>query len=238
MRFAVIGDVHSNIFALDSVLKDIENKQVDFIISTGDLVGYMPFPNEVIEKIRASRILVIQGNHDKVIAQAAEVSDELIRNMSDVEVQKSASAAFTNWVITKENRAYLRNLPRQLRISSGRLKVLLVHGSPRMIGEYLYEDIEKLTELSKEVEEDIIICGHTHKPYHQIIDNKHFINAGSVGKPKHGSSQATYVIVTIEGDTVKSDIIEVNYEIESIIEAIKANPMIADELIPMLKRGL
>ncbi len=238
MRFAVIGDVHSNIFALESVLENIKSKKVDFVVSTGDLVGYLPFPNEVIELIKENRILVVQGNHDRAIAGAEAVSDEKIHPMTNVEVQKSASAAFTNWMITHENRAYLRTLPKQLRISSGYFTALVVHGSPRAIGEYLYEDIEKLTELAGEIDEDIIICGHTHVPYYRSINNKHFINSGSVGKPKHGDPRATYVIVTIEDYNVKNEIVKVSYNTESIINTIKENRMISHELIPMLKKGL
>lgn len=70
MRFAVIGDIHSNIYALESVIEDIREKKVDFIVSTGDLVGYLPFPNEVIELIRKERVVAIQGNHDQAIARA------------------------------------------------------------------------------------------------------------------------------------------------------------------------
>lgn len=237
MRFAVIGDVHSNIFALESVLKDIEERKVDFIISTGDLVGYLPFPNEVIHTIRKNKILVVQGNHDRGIAKSKPIQDESINNMSEEELHKSASSAFTNWIITAENRKYLDNLPQKLKIEGQQLTVLIVHGSPRLIGEYLYEDSEKLAELSTEIDEDIVICGHTHIPYHQIVNNKHFINAGSVGKPKHGGLEAAYVIVSLEDAEIKSEMIKVSYDIETIITAIRGNRMISDELIPMLRKG-
>lgn len=237
MRFAVIGDIHSNVFALQSVLEDIKGKKVDFIVSTGDLVGYMPFPNEVIEVIRENRILVIQGNHDRFIARSNAVGDEMISNMKEEEIQSNASAAFTNWIITNENRSYLYDLPEQLRIKCSGFTALIVHGSPRDIGEYLYEDVQSLSELSREMDEDIIICGHTHIPYHYKINNKHFINAGSVGKPKHGSPLAAYVIVTIEDKRVKSETVNVNYDIDSMIKAIENSKMISDKLIPMLKQG-
>ncbi len=75
MRFAVIGDIHSNKFALDSVLNDIAERNVDFIVSTGDMVGYLPFPNEVIDMIRNNKVLVVKGNHDKHIAELDALQD-------------------------------------------------------------------------------------------------------------------------------------------------------------------
>lgn len=237
MRFAVIGDIHSNKFALESVLEDINNNKVDFIVSTGDLVGYLPFVNEVIDMIRANRVLVVQGNHDKRIADSEVVDDDTINTLSEEEIQSSASSAFTNWIIREDNRRYLKNLPSQLRIDCNGFKAVVVHGSHRSINEYLYDDKEVLEPLSAELDEDIIICGHTHLPYHSVINNKHFINAGSVGKPKHGDSKAAYVIITVDGQKVESEIVKVSYDLESMIKAIECNKMISNKLIPGLKEG-
>jgi putative phosphoesterase len=237
LRFAVIGDIHSNKFALESVLEDISTQKVDFVISTGDLVGYLPFVNEVIDTMKANKILVVQGNHDKNIADAQPVGEETINAMSEVQIHSGASSAYTNWIITEEHRKYLKNLPTQLRIDCNGLKVLIVHGSHRSINEYLYEDKEILEPLAAELDMDIIVSGHTHLPYHSIINNKHFINAGSVGKPKHGDAKAAYVIVSVEGDQVHSDIIKVSYDVESMIKAIEDNNMISNKLIPMLREG-
>ncbi|MBC2579037.1 metallophosphoesterase [Clostridium sp. DJ247] len=237
MRFAVIGDIHSNIFALESVLKDIEARKVDFIVSTGDLVGYLPFPNEVIDTIKQNKILVVQGNHDKHIANSEAVEDDKINKMSGEEIQKNASAVYTNWIITNDNRKYLKNLSQKINIQCNGFKVLVVHGSPRVIDEYLYESEDTLTEIAKSIDEDIIVCGHTHIPYHVVVEKKHFINAGSVGKPKHGEPLATYVIIDIIDKEVKSEIIKVSYDVEKIVRAIEDNKMISNKLILMLKEG-
>ncbi|WP_461204827.1 metallophosphoesterase family protein [Clostridium sp. DL1XJH146] len=237
MRFAIIGDIHSNKFALDSVFKDINDKKVDFIISTGDLVGYLAFPNEVIEMMREHKVLVVQGNHDKRIGDSEKVNNDIINVMSEEEIQKKASLVFTNWIISDDNRRYLKNLPTRLKLVCGKLEILVVHGSHRAIDEYLYEDKEYLSQFEKTVQSDVIICGHTHIPYYLKIGDKHFINAGSVGKPKHGDSRATYVIVDIQESKVKCEIIKVSYDVESMVKAIKENNMIYDKLIPMIEKG-
>jgi putative phosphoesterase len=238
MRFAVIGDIHSNKYALESVLADINNKNVDFIVSTGDLVGYLPFPNEVIELVRKNKIIVVQGNHDKFIGESNPVTKEDLENMSNDDIQSNASSYFTNWTITDDNRKYLSNLPNKFTIDCNGLKILIVHGSPRAIDEYLYEDNENLKLLLESIEEDIIICGHTHIPYHFNFNNKHIINVGSVGKPKHGSSMSTYAIVEIIRREVKSETIQISYDLSKITESIKENRMISNKLINMLEQGV
>ncbi len=237
MRFAVIGDVHSNLFALERILTDIKHRDVDFIISTGDLVGYLGFPNEVINQIREHKILAVKGNHDHMIAYGKPLSDEELSKISKDKMHQNASEIFTNKVITEENRHYLRNLPEQLRFTCSGFEILAVHGSPRAIDEYLYEDESMLRALAAEISEDVVICGHTHIPYHYAVDGKHFINAGSVGKPKHGDPKAAYAIVTIIEKEVKSEIIKVSYEVDKIVKAVEENPMLSDQLIPMLKEG-
>ena len=67
MRIAVISDIHSNIYALEAVLDDIENRNVDLVACTGDLVGYGTRPNEVINTIRKKKVLTIMGNYDDAI---------------------------------------------------------------------------------------------------------------------------------------------------------------------------
>lgn len=237
MNVAVIGDIHSNKFALESVFQDINTKEIDFILCTGDLVGYLPFPNEVIDIVRSNRVVAIKGNHDQRIGESSMVTDGEINNMTEEEIHKKASMAFTNWEISDENRKYLKNLPEQIKININGLTLLIVHGSPKAIDEYLYEDQETLSELSKTLEEDIIICGHTHIPYHVTINDKHFINVGSVGKPKGGKPQATYQILSIKDDQISSELRKVDYDVESMIQAIEDNKMISNDLIKMLREG-
>ena len=237
MKITVIGDIHGNKYALDCVLLHINNRDVDVIVSTGDLVGYLPYPNEVIDLIREHKIMVVQGNHDKVIAESRKINLDEINRMSTPEIHKSASAAFTNWCITNENREFLKNLCSKLVFECGDKKVVVVHGSPMRIDEYLYEEEEHLAQVSELISEDVIICGHTHIPYFKQVHGKYFINAGSVGKPKHGDSQGTYVIVEIKKGTVSCSIEEVEYDVNQMMQDIENHPMISDSLVDQLRQG-
>ena len=238
MKFAVLGDIHGNKYALNAVLKDIKLRDVDFIVSTGDLVGYLPFHNEVISIIRENNILVVKGNHDEVIGKCVPVSSSELLNLTEEELQSNASRLYINSTITTKNRIFLKNLPDSLNLVYGNFSIKVVHGSPFKINEYLYEDINILEKISSNSPDNIVICGHTHIPYHKKVNDTHFINSGSVGKPKHGNSNSTYAVVSLDDNNVECNIIEVKYDITSLTKDIKMNNMISDSLIIGLQEGI
>lgn len=222
MRFAVISDIHGNIDALDRVLADTADRDVDFILCTGDLVGYLPFPNEVVDRLRERKIPAIKGNHDKAVAQYKD----------------SGASSHSNRVITDANREYLAALPERIRIDGPEASFLLVHGSPRRIDEYMHDEGPLLKELAGSFEEDAVIFGHTHKPFHRAIEGKHFINAGSAGKPRHGSPAATYVVVEARHGHIRCETIEVAYDLDRIRQAILDEPDIDNKLVRLLEKGI
>ncbi|OOO00407.1 MAG: hypothetical protein ATN35_07490 [Epulopiscium sp. Nele67-Bin004] len=233
MRFAVIGDIHSNKPALQATLDDIAHQNVDFILSTGDLVGYYCYPNEVIDLVRKHNVVAVQGNHDEVIANS-DATQLQNYNTNDNNITANASRIFTNATITDQNRLYLKAMPKALTLSAGDKTIQVVHGSPTSNKEYLYNNEEILLPLSTTLTTDILICGHTHLPYHTQIEDKHFINAGTVGKPKEGDgSDSSYIIVEVDED-VRCEIRRVSYDTTKIIKFIVGTPFISDELADLL----
>lgn len=229
MKIAVISDIHANIGALEAVLKDIDGRQPDAIICAGDLVGYAPFPNEVITLIKEKEITCVLGNYDDAIGNArlvcgCEYKDAKARELGE------RSIAWTREHTTEENKEFLRNLPTEIHFKAGKYAVKFVHGSPRRLNEYLCEDIsdEYLKELLAESKAEVLICGHTHIPYHKRLgDGKHVINAGSVGKPKHGDPQAVYALIEIS-KTVQVDFRKVPYDFESAARAVETSGLPED----------
>jgi len=132
--------------------------------------------------------------------------------------------AWTRKNVTEENKEFLRSLPMGIHFMAGKYCVKIVHGSPRRLNEYLCEDVadEYLMELLVESNSDVLVCGHTHIPYYKkLSDDKHVINAGSVGKPRHGDPQAVYVLLEINRKVwVNSH--KVRYDIESVARAVEA----------------
>jgi putative phosphoesterase len=224
--------------ALEEVLKDIERRDIDDIYCLGDSVGYLPYPNEVVYKLREEGIKLILGNHDLAIVEELKLTDDEYLKLSVEEIQAKASRIFTRQTITDENYSFLSNLDPQVEFEVEGFKVLLVHGSPHRIDEYMRADVELLRHVTNGVDADVIVSGHTHVPYHLLVDDKHCINVGSVGKPKHGNSNAVYTILDIDDLGVSTEFIEVKYSLVDILKEIKNNPGINDNLIPALKEGI
>lgn len=223
MKIAVLSDVHSNIQALIQVLQDIKQQQIDRVYCLGDLVGYGPRPNEVINRIRETGIPAIMGNYDQGIGY--EKGDCGCAYITQQEVENGEkSIKWTTKQTTTENKIFLTKLADKINLQLNGYRVLMVHGSPRRINEYLYEDRtqKSISRILAPHPIDILICGHTHKPYHRIIDDVHVINDGSVGKPKDGDPRACYLILHLD-TIVKAEFRRVKYPIEQVCtEMIKA----------------
>ncbi|WP_069999720.1 metallophosphoesterase family protein [Cellulosilyticum sp. I15G10I2] len=222
-RIAIISDIHGNIEALNAVLKHIKDQKCDQIFCTGDLVGYGPRPNEVIETIRSLRIPTIMGNYDEAVGFLLPACGCY---NSDANAKKYAANSL-KWSIThttQKNREFLRGLPEQLEIEVGDKKMLLIHATSDSISEYVYEnDTERLMDLLDYVSQDIYVYGHTHFPYSVTLPgrNKTIINAGSVGRPKNGDARATYIVLGVEDGSVSGVIHKVSYDVAKVIKEIE-----------------
>jgi predicted phosphodiesterase len=255
MRIALFTDIHSNLPALEAVLKDIENRKPDAVYCLGDLVGYNIWPNEVINAIRKRGIPTIAGNYDFGIGRRSD--DCGCAYKTDKEKEMGAvSISSTNEIVKDDERNYLRTLPAHLRVefqlNNDKLNLLLVHGSPRRINEYLFEDRDEksLHRILKDADADIMCFGHTHKPYHRILNldeagehYRHAINIGSVGKPKDGDNRACYVLLNInEQSSIKNresisvEFIRVEYDIEKAAKAVEESKL-PNEYAEMLRKA-
>ena len=220
MKIAVFSDIHGNHEALVKVLKDIDEQKPDHVFCLGDLVGYGPRPNEVIETIREAKIPTVMGNYDEGVGYekgdcgCAYVTEEEKANGEH-------SVDWTTNQVSKENKKFLRSLHDKIEFNANGYKLLLVHGSPRRINEYLYENRPErsLTHMLESVEADVVVCGHTHKPYHRKLAGVHLINDGSVGKPKDGDQRACYALITLD-DTVSVEFRRVAYPVDSVAREI------------------
>jgi putative phosphoesterase len=221
MRLAVISDVHGNLPALEAVLADIGQRRPDAIYCLGDLVGYAPFPNEVTDRIRVEQIPTIIGNYDDGVGFDRDECGCAYRE-EDERLRGRRSLEWTRARVTAENKAFLRGLVPEIRTVIDGKRLLLVHGSPRKMNEYLFEDrptssFERLAESSNA---DVIVFGHTHKPYTKLVNGVWFVNVGSVGKPKDGDWRACYAMLDVTGDPPAS-FVRVSYDIATVTRAIR-----------------
>ncbi|MDO4925237.1 MAG: metallophosphoesterase family protein [Turicibacter sp.] len=238
MKIGIISDIHSNIYALEAVLDDMESRNIDLIACTGDLVGYGTRPNEVIDTIRKNRILTIMGNYDDAIGNFKMVCGCDYKDPKDAE-KASLSMYFTSMETTDENKKYLSSLPKEATLNFNNKTIKLVHGSTRLINEYLKEDSKESKEVMEELAEDILVCGHTHIPYYKYYGEKLLVNAGSVGKPKTNKPSANYIIINIDNmSSVKVEIIEVNYDFEKIAREIEENDILPNDFARLIREGV
>ena len=237
-RVTIFGDVHANLPALEAVLADMEANDLSPLYCLGDLVGYGTFPNEVIETIRERNIPTLMGNYDQGVGNDSD--DCGCAYTSPVaEALGKRSIAWTNKNTSADNKLFLRELPAQFPLQLGELRVRLVHGSPRKINEYLFADrpdatLERLLDMA---EAGVLVCGHTHIPYHRILPSgRHVVNAGSVGKPKDENPQACYVVLEANNRDPIVTFKRVAYDVERAAQAIEARDM-PSEYAQMLRTG-
>lgn len=236
MKIAVISDIHSNVYALNEVLGDIQKKDVDMVVCTGDLVGYGTRPNEVIQTLKKEKILTIMGNYDEAIGNFKIICGCDYPDPKDAE-KAGLSMHFTGQVTTDENKEYLRNLPKEATFTFNNKTIRFVHGSTRVINEYLKENSKEGDEVMSELVEDILVCGHTHIPYAKYYGEKLLINAGSIGKPKTNRPDANYVIINISDSNVEVEIIEVAYDFEKIAKEIEENEILPNDFAKLIRLG-
>lgn len=211
MKIAFFSDIHANLPALEAVLADIDQQKPDFVYCLGDLVGYNIWPNEVAHEIRKRGIPTLAGNYDEGIGLGSD--DCGCAYKTDEEKANGAvSIVFTNEIVENNVREYLRMLPNHMslfyRHNEEEINLLMVHGSPRRTNEYLFEDRpdKSLVRVLEGAGADIMLFGHTHKPYHKVLEYekdgrkgyRHAINIGSVGKPKDGDPRACYVLACFD----------------------------------------
>ncbi|MBE7551642.1 MAG: metallophosphoesterase family protein [Anaerolineales bacterium] len=237
-QITVLGDIHANLPALEVVQADMKARGLSNFYCLGDLVGYGTFPNEVISIVRDWNIPTLMGNYDQAVGNNNDDCGCAYTNPV-AEALGKRSIAWTNDHTTEENKAFLRQLLKQIPLQLAGLRVVLVHGSPRRINEYLFEDrptgsLERLLDL---VEADVLVCGHTHLPYHRVLPSgRHVVNAGSVGKPKDGDPRAGYVVLQASGRELEVNFMRVAYDVEQAARAIEASVM-PHEYAQMLRTG-
>ncbi|MGV3708984.1 MAG: metallophosphoesterase family protein [Gemmatimonas sp.] len=232
MRYALISDIHANLHALQAVLADIDARQdVDATFHLGDLVGYAAFPNEVVQLIRERSIAGVAGNYDSTVGTDHDHCGCRV-DTPEQEALAHESFAFTKRAVTARTRQFLATLPFSLELrpsgahASGP-RLILVHGTPTLNTVYWTEDRSDdfCRTMAAKVglsAGDMVAFGHTHKPWHRVIDDVHFVNTGSVGKPKDGDPRAGYVIVHSDEGGVRVEFLRVGYDIEGAVAAIGA----------------
>jgi predicted phosphodiesterase len=230
MRYALLSDVHANLPALDAVLRDIDARDdITARYHLGDLVGYAPWPNEVVARIREEGIPGVAGNYDSTVATSYKHCGCKYEDPRQ-EALSHESYAWTLANTSVEAKRFLGSLPFRIDIRplGGHMSgpaIRLVHGNHALNTVYVTEDrsddfLRNMgTQLGAKAG-DVVCFGHTHKPFHREVDGVHFVNTGSVGRPKDGDPRAGYVLLDVTEQGVDVSFIRVDYDIDAAARGI------------------
>ena len=187
--FLLIGDVHANLPALKSVLEDASNREVSEIWNVGDLTGYGAFPDDVVRRLRKENAQSVVGNYDlKVLKVKEKKEEEEVEKKESPEDWNAIKWTYNN--LSKKNRKYLKSLPEELRLEAGGKRILLTHRSPLPGDEQIDNETpdEKLRDFAHLADADVIIFGHSHRPFSHQVDGVLF----SSGKLKEAQTIEQY----------------------------------------------
>jgi predicted phosphodiesterase len=226
MRYLVLSDIHSNLEALDAVLRASAAQRYDAVLVLGDLVGYGADPNAVVDRVRRlDPRSIVRGNHDKV---ASGLDDA-----EDFNPMAKSAARWTRDALTPQTLEYLRDLPAGPKLVGEAIEIC--HGSPLDEDLYVVADVDAARSIAV-ARAPVCLFGHTHVALSARMDSqrrleieapqghpefsvavdpgsKYLINPGSVGQPRDGDSRAAYAIVDLGRNVVT--LYRVAYPIEA-----------------------
>jgi putative phosphoesterase len=234
-EIAVITDIHANLPALQAALARIDELGIESVYCGGDLVGYGPHPNEVVALVAERDIPAIYGNYDYAIARDLEDCGCAYITPHDRELGQQS----VDWTLAhtdQRSKDFIRELPFDLRFDVGAHAVHLVHGSPRKVNEYLFEDkpARLYERLAAAEDAGVMVFGHTHKPWVRSYGGVLFVNCGSVGKPKDGDPRGAFAVLRETAGGVEATIERVAYDAEAVAAEVRDSGLpaeFADKLV-------
>jgi predicted phosphodiesterase len=229
VKYALISDIHANLPALEAVFRDIDGQRVDAVYHLGDLTGYAPWPNEVVDLLGERGIPGIAGNYDSTVAtdykhcgcRADSPHEEELSHLSYEWTRRHVSAATKTYLAALPFRIDVRPLGGHVAGPT----ITLIHGNQTLNTVYVTEDrpdsfLEKMAAGVGASSGDVICFGHTHKPWTRKVNGVQFVNAGSVGRPKDGDPRACYVVLTVSQSGVNVEFVRVDYDRELVAREI------------------
>ena len=221
MRLGLISDPHANLPALEAVMQALDGEDVDRIVCAGDLVGYNPWPNQVVELLQDRGVLAIRGNHDR--AALAGIAVGFNRFAAE-------ALAWTVAHLESETAESLRRMENSTRFAAGSKTVAVFHGSPRFDDEYVYPG-NATEDLVGAARAQIVVFGHTHHPMFFAYPSGIVVNPGSVGQPRDRDPRAPYAI--LDTDTEDWRVERIDYDIPRVqgeILRVGLPPFLAERL--------
>jgi predicted phosphodiesterase len=223
-RIAVFGGVYSNAPALRATLEDARARDVEAVFCLGDVGGFGPHPDRVYPLLRQTGVYMIQGNYDEALASGRTdcgcgYTDPRDNHFARIAYQYTLART------SADNRAWLATLPVHRRLRLGEHRLLMCHGSPRAVNEFLWDSATPsglLTQLLREADADVLLCTHTGMKWHRALgDAAHAVNVGVIGRPENdGAINGWYTILTA-APALEVEFVPVHYDAETLAREIE-----------------
>lgn len=239
-RIGVFGGVYNNYLALQSTIETFKDLGVDEMFCLGDLGAFGPHPDRVFPPLIQNDVNVVQGNYDEAVGNEMEDCQCGYTDPKDNHFAK-LSYDYTLENTSDQWKTWMRDLPQQRRIQLGNFDVLMCHGSPRKINEFLWESTTPdhfLNALFKEYDADVILATHTGIHWNRRLkDNKHFVNVGVIGRPANdGNTHVWATLLEVQGNRLDVSFLPVHYDYRRLAREMREEN-IPEEFIETIETG-
>lgn len=247
-RIACFGGIYSNHLALAAAIDDAHNRGVDAIYCLGDFGGFGPSPNRSLDLLRDNEIICIQGNYDNSIGNEL---DDCQCGYTDPRDNHFAqiSYEYTLRHTGADHQAWMRSLPDSRRITLGARRLLLCHGSPRKMNEFLWESTTStqfLDKLADKFEADLILTTHTGiKWQRDLAQQRQLVNVGVLGRPENdGTANVWYTLIETDNKTddktsnngLHTEFVPVHYDHHELANEMRTENL-PDEFVETILNG-
>lgn len=239
-RIACFGGIYNNYLALEAAIRDAQDRGVDAIYCLGDLGAFGPHPDRVFPILQEHQVQCVQGNYDDSIGNQL---DDCQCGYTDPRDNHFAQLSYDYTLAntSAENRGFLRSLPKEIRIELGPLRVLLCHGSPRRVNEFLWESTTSthfLESLTEEFDADVVAATHSGiKWSRELNEGRHFVNVGVLGRPENdGRTNVWYGLLEHSAAGFRSEFVPVEYDFRRLAAEMRRESL-PDEFVETVLTG-
>jgi diadenosine tetraphosphatase ApaH/serine/threonine PP2A family protein phosphatase len=219
-RIAVFGGVYNNHLALAALLEDAGRRGAEAIYCLGDLGGFGPHPEKVRPLLLQGGVLAIQGNYEESLASGREdcncgYTDPRDNHFAEI------SYRYTERNCSPEFKAWMGDLPKRRRVRVGNRELLLVHGSPRRVNEFLFHSTSPVPFLEVLLDQqrcDAVLCTHTGLHWHRRLPSgRDVVNVGVIGRPANdGDTRVRYAILEARKEGLGVELVPLSYDHQAL----------------------
>jgi predicted phosphodiesterase len=240
-RVAFLGGIYSNYLALQAAIPIARGRSAEATVALGDFGAFGPHPDRTMELLRRAALPAIQGNYEEALVAGA---DDCRCGYTDPRDNEFAQLSYdyTRSSTSREHVAHMATLPRGIRLTLGGRRVLLCHGSPRRINEFLWESTTPrgfIARLLEEHDADVIVCTHTGLPWQRWLEpgRRGIVNVGALGRPANdGRPEVWFTMIEAGGDGLEAEFVPVSYDQERLAREMEEEKL-PPEFVETIRTG-